>query len=139
MSKNYASKTSLFLTAIAAAFCLSQQAFADQVHYSFQLAAGGSSPAINIPITNTPVVLSCTQTIAGNVGTGQATLVRSTTDGYLVWAGYDNAGTTHSFNSGHIIYCDFSTKVDIETSGTTGIVIKNPLGSAQAVDVMLTY
>jgi hypothetical protein len=139
MPKLFGKNASTFLAALAAAVFASQQALADQVHYSFQIAAGGSSPAINIPITNTPVIVSCTQTVAGNVGTGQATLVRSTTDGYLVWAAYDNSGTSHAFSSGHIVYCDFSTKVDIETSGTTAIVIKNPQSVAQTVDVMLTY
>jgi len=139
MYKVFLSKTSFVLAAVAAAFCVSQQAHADQIHYSFKIAAGASSPVINMPISNSPILVSCTQTTGGNVGTGQATLVRSTTDGYLVWAGYDNSGATHGYNTAHIVYCDFREQVDIEMGSATGILVKNPTSSAQTVELMLTY
>jgi hypothetical protein len=83
--------------------------------------------------------MSCTQTGAGNVGTGQATITRSTTDGYLVWTGYDVSGFTHGFDVAHIIYCDNSMAVDIEMASPTEILVKNPTSYTNTVTIMFTY
>ena len=125
--------------AIAASSSLCAPALADQTHVTVTVAAGASSKLIALPIANSPIVMSCTQTLGGNVGTGQATITRSATDGYPVWTGYDASGFTHGFDVAHIIYCDNALAVDIEMASATEILVKNPTSYTNTVTIMFTY
>jgi hypothetical protein len=138
MTKRIGSKFSAMIFCAAAATCLAGQALADQTHVTETVGAGGISASINLPITNSPIVMSCTQTVGNNVGTGQATITRSTTDGYPVWNGYDEGGVTHGYPSGHVVYCDFFGLVDIQAYGTQ-VKVHNGAGSSQTVVIMFTY
>ena len=134
--------TRAIVMAGALTFGAGSHAFADQTHVTLALAAGASSQLISIPIANNPVIVSCVQTTGGNVGTGQATLVRSTTNSELVWNGYDISGIVTNGQGSfatHIVFCDFLKKVDIQAASATQIKVVNATGAPQTVAVMLTY
>jgi hypothetical protein len=140
MTKRIGLKFSAMIFCAAAATCLAGQALADQTHVTVTVGASGDSAAIPLPITNSPIVMSCTQTVAGNVGTGQATITRSTTDGFPVWNAYDEGGIfTQGEKSGHIVYCDFYGHVDIQVASSTSVKVHNAAGSSQTVVIMFTY
>ena len=130
--------------ALAAALtCLAGSAFADQTHVTYSLAAHASE-VFNIPAANTPVQLSCTQNTGGNVGEGQATIIRSTTDGLLDWVGFDyfTGAISRGFSAvpgTHIIYCDFSGRVSIEVASATSIKVVNNSSGTQTGTLMFVY
>jgi hypothetical protein len=130
--------------ALAAALtCFAASAFADQSHFSYTLGVGATR-IIAVPEVNTPIQLSCTQNQAGNVGVGEATIIRANADGYLHWVGIDfYEGTIsrgYSSTSGaHIIYCDSSSYVDIAVLSATQIQVRNNGTSTQTGVVMLVY
>lgn len=130
--------------ALAAAFtCLVGSAFADQTHVTYSLAAGATR-AINVPASNTPIQVSCSQNAIGNVSVGQATIIRSTTDNVLNWAGFDNFSNAVSRGNSatpgaHIIYCDLIGQVDIEVLSATEVQVKNTTLTTQSGVVMFVY
>jgi hypothetical protein len=139
------SKSMFFaLMFVAAGACLSESALADQSHYAYSVVAGGHSLTIPIPIVNSPVQVSCTQNLVGHVGLGQATLIRSSTDGGLEWLGFDyyTAAISHDFSAAagtHIIWCDSSGEVDIEVASATSIEVVNASGGARSGVIMFVY
>jgi hypothetical protein len=127
----------------AALTCLAGSAIADQSHVGYSLAAGASK-TIAVPAQNTPIQISCTQNTIGNVGEGEAAIIRSTTDVLLDWVGIDYAtgAVSRGFSSvagTHIIYCDFSGNVAIEVASATGILIKNNYSSTQSGEIMFVF
>jgi len=130
--------------ALAAALtCLAGSAFADQTHGTYSLAAGASE-TFAIPAVNTPVQLSCTQNVIDNVGEGQATIIRSTTDVLLDWVGFDyfTGAISRGFSAvpgTHIIYCDFSGRVSIEVASATSIKVVNNSSGTQTGTLMFVY
>lgn len=134
-------KTSLFLLTVASAGCAGGQAVADQTHFTLVVAAGATSPPLTLPIANSPITMSCVQTVGGNVGTGQVTIIRSIADNFPVWNGYDNTGLI-TFGQGqgnHVVFCDFQGTVEIRTLNATQLVIKNNSASSATVVVMFNY
>lgn len=132
---------SLFVVAGA---CLSGQAIADETHSVYILAAGATSPSIELPIANSPVMVSCTQNAVNNVGVGQATITRSTTDLLLDWIGmdYHTGAITRGFSrlaGTHIIWCDFSGVVDIEVLDAAHIQVHNAAITQQEGLIMFVY
>jgi hypothetical protein len=90
------------------------------------------------------VQLSCTQNQVGNVGVGQATIMRSSLDGLLHWIGFDfYTGAISRGDSatagGHIIYCDSSSFVDIAVLNATEIQVRNNNSSTQTGIIMFVY
>jgi hypothetical protein len=137
-----ATMRAIILAGAAAMMGVGSQAFADQIHTTVTLAAGASSSPITVPVMDSPVILTCTQTVRGNVATGQVTLTRSSTDGEYIWEGYDQTGNIKAGQSSvapHIVYCDFGEFVDIQSASTTQIKIVNKSSAAQTVVVMMTY
>lgn len=130
--------------ALAAALaCLTTSAFADQSHVTYNLGVGATK-AIVLPDVNTPIQVSCTQNQAGNVGVGQATMIRASTDGYVHWVGIDFYESTISrgysnLSGAHIIYCDASSYVDIAVLSATQIQVRNNGTGTQTGVVMLVY
>jgi hypothetical protein len=127
----------------AALVCLAGSAFADQTHGTYSLAAGASE-TFAIPAVNTPVQLSCTQNVFDNVGEGQATIIRSTTDVLLDWVGIDyfSGAIARGFSATpgtHIIYCDFRGQVSIEVASATSIKVVNNSSGTQTGTLMFVY
>ena len=130
--------------ALAAALaCLAGAALADQTHISYSVAAGATK-AIFLPAINTPIQVSCSQNAAQDVGVGQATIIRSTTDSGLIWVGFDVAtgAITKGYSSSagtHIVWCDYAGDVDIEVLSATEIQVKNGYSSTVSGVVMFVY
>lgn len=127
----------------AALACLAGSAFADQTHVPYSL-AGGASLVVSVPGVNTPVQMSCTQNTIGNVGEGQATIIRSTTDELLDWVGIDyfTGAISRGFSATagtHIIWCDFAGEVDIEVSSAGAIKIVNASSATQTGVIMFVF
>ena len=144
MSRCLGLNLSALLLAVVMGTYLSGSAFADQTHVAVTIPAGGKSALIGVPIVDHPVMMSCAQTVAGNVGEGQATIIRSTTDGLLDWSGFDyfTNAVSHGFtslNGTHMIYCDFSGVVDIEVGSATQIQIGNRGSTPQSVVIMFVF
>src|SRR5450432_4208869 len=117
------------LLAGCALMALSSAAWADQTHFDYNLAAGASI-AVNVPATNTPISMTCSNNTNGNRGVGQATLLRVSPSAFLEWVGFDIASSgvaSTGFSSGpgtHIIWCDFGQSVEIQVNSDTQILIK---------------
>jgi hypothetical protein len=144
MSKSFGFKLSALLFVVAAGGCLSGSALADQTHVNYSVAAGGKSPLIAVPISNSPVLMSCVQNVRNNVGEGQATIVQSTTDGLLDWVGFDyfKGAISRGFsavNGTHMIFCDFAGEVDIEVGSATQIQVANHSTATMTGVIMFNY
>jgi hypothetical protein len=127
----------------AALACLAGSAFADQTHSGYSLAPGASN-IFAVPAANTPVQMSCTQNTVGNVGEGQATIIRSITDGLLDWVGIDyfTGAISRGFSATagtHIIWCDYAGQVDIEVYNASEIKVTNTSSSTQTGFIMWVY
>jgi hypothetical protein len=144
MLKDIGSKSRALLIAATVGVGLGGPAIADQTHVDYSLAAGASSAAITVPIANSPVMMSCTQNVAGNVGEGQATIIRSATDVALDWVGFDffTAAISAHFstvNGTHIIWCDNGGFVDIEVVDATRVKVHNATPALQSGVIMFVY
>jgi hypothetical protein len=148
MSRRFGSKLSALLFAVATGACLNGPALAGEQKVTFLTPAGGTSALHAIPIADSPVMMSCVQTVQGYVGEGQATIIRSTTDALLDWTGFDyaTAGSStplsrgfSSFNGTHIIYCDFGGLVDIQVGNATSIQVHNSNSIEMKVVIMFIY
>lgn len=143
MSKRFGPGLFVVIFVVAEA-CLSGPALADQTHVAYDLAPGAKTLPIAIPISNSPVVMSCVQNVGGDVGEGQATIIRSLGDRLLDWSGYDyvTAGFTRGFTAtagAHIIWCDFSGQLDIEVASSTQVEVVNKSSETLTGVVMFTY
>jgi len=70
------------------------------------------------------------QTVEGDVGSGEVTLVNATGEGELVWNGFESSGggLTAGFSpipGRHIIFIDFGHCVDLEVASATSFVVHN--------------
>ena len=120
-------------------------AFADQSHFIVTVPAGGASGPIAVPITNSPLIISCAQNVAGNVGVGQVTMIRSTTgSGFLTWVGYDYnhglvTGSSSALGAQTINSCDFNGQTGLQVYDANHIKVTNISTVSQTVDIMFVY
>jgi len=105
--------------------------------HTFILPAGATSPAVNVPAENVPVLMMADQMTGGNIGEGQATILRSTTDAELDWVATDFfLGVTRSYNSSpgtHIFWTDYFGCVDVQVANATSVWVHNGCGFQQTV------
>jgi hypothetical protein len=119
----------LVLSAFATLAGLSETARANETQVNYRLAAHEISHPIAVPGANTPMSLTCAQTMP-NPGVGQATLLRGNALNSLFWVGMDLAtGAISSNASGtantHIIWCDQAGSVAIEVYDSLHIQVNN--------------
>lgn len=111
---------------------------------NYSLTAGGDSAAIT-PVANKPVFVMGDQTVAGNVGSSDMTVVNSNPgDGELVWSGLesDGGGVTAGFSpvaGTHIIFIDFAHVVDLEVVNATSFKVHNGFSFTQKGGVTLIW
>jgi hypothetical protein len=119
----------LVLSAFATLAGLSETARANETQVTYRLARDAISHPIAVPGANTPMSLTCTQTMP-SPGVGQATLLRSNGEPNLYWVGMDLATGTISSNASntrntHIIWCDQAGSVAIEVLDAIHIQVTN--------------
>ena len=111
---------------------------------SYSLTTGGNTAAIT-PVANKPVFVMGDQTVAGDVGSSDMTVVNSNPgDGELVWSGLesDGGGVTAGFSpvaGTHIIFIDFAHQVDLEVANATSFKVHNGAGSTRTGGVTLIW
>ncbi len=134
----------LIVAAVGAAMTFAVMAHAAEKSVTYNLAAGASSKPIT-PVANKPVLVIGAQTVEGNVGSSEVTIVNSNPgDTELVWSGLesDGGGPTSGFNSvpgTHIIFIDFGHCVDLEVNNSTSFKVVNTCTFAQAGRVTLIW
>ena len=136
---------SLTIASVIAAMVFTVAAQAAELSVvAYNLANGASSTNIT-PAANKPVLVIGNQTVAGNVGSGETTIVNSNPgDAYLVWSGLESAGggPTSGFSptpGTHIIFIDNSHCLDLEVNNATSFIVHNACGVSQAGRVTLVW
>jgi hypothetical protein len=143
---------SLVLAAVVAVLMLSVMAHATQVittpnaaFFSYSLANGASSAPIT-PVEGRAILVMGTQTVLGNFGVGQVTMVRGPSgEPILEWTGLESCcpgAITTSFSSvagTHIVYLDFSHTVDIEVHAGPTFVVHNASGIAATGNITMIW
>ena len=111
---------------------------------NYNLANGANSGAFT-PSANLPVFVMGDQTIGGNVGSSDMTVVNSVGhDNELVWSGLESAGggTTSGFSTApgtHIIFIDNGHCVDLQVNNATSFRVHNACGITQTGSVTLIW
>jgi|HubBroStandDraft_6_1064221.scaffolds.fasta_scaffold98071_2 hypothetical protein len=116
---------------------------------SFNLEAGGNSAPIT-PVLGQSVLVMGAVTTLEDLGEGEVVLSRGPADEQgLNWTGLEaptafngGSGITAGFNSTvgtHIVYLDFSHKVDVEIHSATQIMVHNGTAAAATGNVTLIW
>jgi len=137
-------KASLSVLALGAVLTFAVAAQAAEKTVKYNLANGANSTPIK-PVANKPVFVMGDQTTAGNVGSGEMTVVNSNPgDGELVWSALesDGGGPSAGFSptpGTHILFIDFGHCVDLEVNDASSFVVHNACGIQQTGSVTLTW
>jgi len=111
--------------------------------FTYNLAAGASSAPF-FPAADRPVLVMGIQDTVGTRGVGFVTLLR-VAGSFLEWTGLEStAGSaiTQGFSSTpgtHIVFLDFSHKVDIRVNSADSFVVHNANTAAQTGNVTLIW
>jgi hypothetical protein len=111
---------------------------------SYNLAAGANSAAIT-PVTNKPVLVMCCCTTGSFQGVGQVRLLHIPST-WIIWFGLDTIQSPATITSGtsataghHIVYIDFSARVDIQVASADTIKVHNGDTVTRAGNVTLIW
>jgi hypothetical protein len=140
------------LAAVVVILTLSVMVHATQVittpnaaFFSYNIANGANSAPIT-PVVGQAVLVMGTQTVLGNFGVGEVTMVRGPSgEPILEWTGLESCcpGTiTAGFSSAagvHIVYLDFSHKVDIEVHAGPTFVVHNASGETATGNITMIW
>jgi hypothetical protein len=126
----------LFLTAMVLALTLAVMVQASQtiktpnaLAVNYNLAPGANSATVT-PAASQPVLVTGVQNTVGYRGVGEVTLLRVPAS-FLEWVGIESpagAAITSGFSAAagtHIVYLDFSHRVDIQVASADTFLIHN--------------
>jgi len=136
-------KAGLTVMAVVAVLTFVVAAQASESTVAYNLAAGASSSPM-ASVKNKPVLVMADQTVGGDVGSSEVTVVTSTADGELVWNGFESrgGGLTSGFSpvyGTHIIYIDFEWCVDLEVYNSYSFVVHNACSGTRKGSVTLIW